>query len=347
MAGTPALTPAQMAQANVLRERLSQEMAARNQTNPGDASRLEGSSPHDASSGRVRPRDDADDDEFPHRLTDDPNAPFTLEEGRAFKRHKNLSGQSDNDANTFLKAHLLSSNSIGLELVALQCRDMLHTIKADGEKKFKLSDTVSKTCQDYAHCALLSPQAKNYRNVRDQPTIPAVIVGVMRALGISDLPPAMETGRVEVLMKFLGKSLTTKCYHIKHQIFSTLTGDKVDIATLTRACIGTSAAVPTAALYQRIALLCSIAFEFKRSGKSTTEGGDDAKDDSKDKFWPEVDSQLAVYHQTMCAAERRVMYEATYRDDILTHGEPDHTIPLTLMQDVEAWLTTLNKAMEK
>jgi hypothetical protein len=41
------------------------------------------------------------------------------------------------------------------------------------------------------------------------------------------------------------------------------------------------------------------------------------------------------------------MFEATYREDLAIYGEPDNTIPLTLMQDVEGWLTTLNKAMEK
>ncbi|KAJ6631672.1 hypothetical protein B0H10DRAFT_1979731 [Mycena sp. CBHHK59/15] len=140
----------------------------------------------------------------------------------------------------------------------------------------------------------------------------------MRALGISDLPPAMETGRVEVLLKFLSKALTAKRYLIKSQIVSSLK-DKVDIATLTRACI---------------------------DGEFDPDGGDESKDESKDKFWPEVDSQLAVYYQVMGPAERQVMYEVTYREDLATYGEPDNTIPLTLMQDVEGWLTTLNKAME-
>jgi hypothetical protein len=39
----------------------------------------------------------------------------------------------------------------------------------------------------------------------------------MRALGISDLPPA-KTGRVEVLIKYLSKALTGKRYHIKSQV---------------------------------------------------------------------------------------------------------------------------------
>ncbi|KAJ6544691.1 hypothetical protein B0H10DRAFT_2133763 [Mycena sp. CBHHK59/15] len=168
----------------------------------------------------------------------------------------------------------------------------------------------------------------------------------MRALGISDLPPAMETGRVEVLLKFLRKALTAKRYLIKSQIVSSLK-DKVDIATLTRACIGTSPAAPTAAVYQRITLFRSIALELNKTGSLTPDGGDESKDESKDKFWPEVDSQLAVYYQVMGPAERQVMHEVTYREDLATYGEPDNTIPLTLMQDVEGWLTTLNKAREK
>jgi hypothetical protein len=49
----------------------------------------------------------------------------------------------------------------------------------------------------------------------------------MRALGISDLPPAMETGRVEVLLKFLSKALTGKRYHIKSQVCAFVTGGPI------------------------------------------------------------------------------------------------------------------------
>ncbi|KAJ7878962.1 hypothetical protein B0H13DRAFT_2278936 [Mycena leptocephala] len=222
-----------------------------------------------------------------------------------------------------------------VHLVGLQCRDILNIIKADGDNKYKLSDILQKTCQDYAHCALLASNAKNYRSVKEQPTIAAVIVGVIHALSISDLPPAMETGRVEVLNKFLSKALTTKRNHIKTQIVSSIK-DKVDIATLTRTCIGTSPAVPTAAVYQRITLIRSIVVELNKTGSSTSVGaGDEPKDDSKDK---KTNIQLT---------ERQSLFEATYREDIVSYGEPDNTIPLTLMQDIEGWLTTLNKAMEK
>ncbi|KAJ6615386.1 hypothetical protein B0H10DRAFT_70914 [Mycena sp. CBHHK59/15] len=142
MIGTPVLNAAQMVQAQALRDRLTQEMAVRNQNNPDDASNasgLDGSSPEDPLTGTVRSRNDADDDEFPGRLAD-PIAPYNLEEGRAFKRQKNLSGQSDNDAEIFLKTSNPMRHLYQIHIVGLQCRDMLHIIKADGDKKFKLTD---------------------------------------------------------------------------------------------------------------------------------------------------------------------------------------------------------------
>ncbi|KAJ7030648.1 hypothetical protein C8F04DRAFT_1236456 [Mycena alexandri] len=321
----PALNTAQLAQVAALQARLTQEIASRSAANPNDPT----DPASDASTGTARLRSEVDDtDDFTNSLMEDWSIPYTLEEGRVAKRQKNLSGPSDNDADIFLRARLLSSS-----------------ISIYAQKKYKLSDTLAKTCLDYAHCALLSPKAKNYRNIKDQQTIAAIILAVMRELGVSDLPPAMETGRVDVLLKFLNKALTTKRYQIKYHLFGSLLADeKVDIATLTRSCLGTSPAVPTAALYQRIALLRSIALEFKNSGKAT--GGDDAKDDSKDKFWPEVDSRLAAYHQ-MTPGDRQVLYEMAYREDITSHGETDKTIPITLMQNVETWLQTLNTAMEK
>ncbi|KAF8198374.1 hypothetical protein K438DRAFT_1933682 [Mycena galopus ATCC 62051] len=113
-----------------------------------------------------------------------------------------------------------------------------------------------KTCQDYAHCGLLSLKAKNYRNVKDGPTIQSNLLGAMRVLGISGLPPPMETGRCEVVTDCIGGALTNKRHSIKTTIFGPLSvAKKVDIAKLTRACIGTSSAKPTAALYQRIVYL--------------------------------------------------------------------------------------------
>ncbi|KAJ7504033.1 hypothetical protein B0H11DRAFT_2353041 [Mycena galericulata] len=298
----PALDAQQLAQLAALNEALALEMANRPDM-PPDATRAN-SNELDASRGAIRLHSEMDDnDGLPTSLADDPTAPYTLEQGRAFKRFKNLSGQSDSDADLFLR----------------------------------------KTCQDYAHAALLSHKSKNYRNSKDNPTIARTIVSTMRALGVADMPPSMETGRCEVLMKVVGKALINKRYHIKNQIFASLTGDSVDIATLTRNCIGTSSAKATAALYQRIAFLRKIAVEHK---SVSIPEADAVKDDAKDKFWPAVDAQLAVY-QHLGVAQQQVMFEAAYRKDVETYGQPDNTIPLTLMQDVDAWLTTLNMAMEK
>ncbi|KAJ6564271.1 hypothetical protein B0H19DRAFT_1140662 [Mycena capillaripes] len=227
---------------------------------------------------------------------------------------------------------------------------MLQVIKADQDRKYKLTDTLTKTCQDYAHAGLLSPKAKNYRNSKDDPKIARNIVSAMRMLSVADLPPSLETGRCEVLMKVINRALIAKRYHIRAQVHLTslISPTPVDIATLTRACISNSLARPTAALYQRIAFIRSIALthKAKTGSKALAPDGAEAKDDSKDQFWLAVDDQLTVY-QTLSASDRQVMFDAIYREDVQNYGPPDNTIPLTLMQDVEAWLTTLNMAMEK
>ncbi|KAJ6538142.1 hypothetical protein B0H19DRAFT_1181806 [Mycena capillaripes] len=214
---------------------------------------------------------------------------------------------------------------------------MLQVIKADQDRKYKLTDTLTKTCQDYAHAGLL----------KDDPKIARNIVSAMRMLSVADLPPSLETGRCEVLMKVINRALIAKRYHIRAQISASLISPTpVDIATLTRACISNSLARPTAALYQRIAFIVSDASPQKTGSKALAPDGAEAKDDSKDQFWLAVDDQLTVY-QTLSASDRQVMFDAIYREDVQNYGPPDNTIPLTLMQDVEAWLTTLNMAMEK
>jgi hypothetical protein len=40
------------------------------------------------------------------------------------------------------------------------------------------------------------------------------------------------------------------------------------------------------------------------------------------------------------------MFEKTYTDDVAVHGNPDNKISITLLKDMDAWLVTLNKAME-
>lgn len=157
-------TPGDLARLAVLRDALQIEMARRD-ANP-DASRPDAfgaSTPPDGWThpGTVRPRDDNSSDESSPQVMDH-LAPYSMEEGRAFKRHKNLSAASEADADMFLNVRVFYL----LELLAaeneyqtsnpmrhnfqgfvaiLQCRDMLQIIKADGDKKYKLPDTVTVT----------------------------------------------------------------------------------------------------------------------------------------------------------------------------------------------------------
>ncbi|KAJ6511524.1 hypothetical protein C8R47DRAFT_737294 [Mycena vitilis] len=340
----PQLNPEQQGMALAMIARIRDVQALRAQeveANPEGATRSDGLD--DSSTGMTRRRDE-DDDGY-----EDPLAPYSLEAGRAFKRHKNLSGQSDSDADLFLKTANPSKHMYQLLCVGLQCRDHLEKIVRDSEKKFKLPDTVAKTCHDYAYCALLSPGITHYRNPKDGPTIPSDIVGVMRAIGIAQLPPPHETGRCEVLRQCVNGHLIQKRYHIRAQIEATLSGPKVDIATLTRACIGTSNCRPTVPLYQRIALIRSLLWEYKNDLKkaSSEDNAAATKSDKgdKDMFWVEVDKRLVIYH-SMSATDRQMSYELTYEDDVKAYGQPDSLIPITAMKNVEEWLKKLNVAME-
>ncbi|KAJ7622955.1 hypothetical protein B0H17DRAFT_1219130 [Mycena rosella] len=282
---------------------------------------------------------------------DDPAAPYTREQGREFKRHKNLSSKSHGDSDIFLDVNQESYASLyQLLLVSLQCRDFLEVIKSDQDKKYRLTETLTKTCQDYSNVAMLSPKAKSYRNIKDSgTTIASTIVTAMRTLGIADLPPTMETGRCAVLAKVIGKALTDQRHHIKCQIFLTLAvnlekdKEKVDIAKLTRLCIGTSSAKATAGLYQRIAFMREVAVEYKKGGGSAT---GKAGDDSKDDFWPVVDAKLLVLAQ-VTPEQRQLHFDMIYRDDLKKYGAVDNTIPVTPVKDLDAWLVSMNTAMSK
>ncbi|KAF7351462.1 hypothetical protein MSAN_01578300 [Mycena sanguinolenta] len=303
--------------------------------------------------GTIRSRDEIEDNEELSLQTldpDNPNLPYTVEQGRAFKRHKNLTGASDIDADIFLKTRNPMRHLFQIALVALQCRDLLQGIKADQERRYKLPDTLAKLCQDYAHVALLSPKARCYRNSnKGNPTIAKSIVAAMRSLGVSDMPPAYETGRCDVLLKVLGKALTDKRYLIKTAIMESLSGSKVDIATLTRTCIGTSPAQPTAALYQRIAFFAQRRCQ---ASDQPAQPDDFEKENVKDKekddgFWKAVDDQLAVYYiDSFTSADRQRLWDTKYQADVRLYGPVDNTLPITLMADLEGWLSTVNTAME-
>ncbi|KAJ7453825.1 hypothetical protein FB451DRAFT_1408702 [Mycena latifolia] len=345
----PQFTPAQEAMAETFREIAAAELAWREANpdlpNPDNQNTSPDASPLLDEGVRGVTRQHTDDGDFPSQIMDNPLAPYTLEEGREIKRHKHLSPQSDADLDFFLKTSNPGRHMFQIAVFAVQCRDTLQIIKSDQDKKYKLTDTLTKTCQEYAHVAMLSPKAKSYRNVKSSPTVTSTIVNAMRMLGISDMPPSKEVGRCEVLNKIVGKALTDKRYHIKVEIFLSIANDavKINIAQLARNCIGTSPAKATAGMYQRLAFIRKVAVDYKKKGGSVT---GKPTDDSKDDFWPTVDAALFVM-STFSATERQMTFDSTYRKDLEINGPVDNTIPITPAKDLDAWVVTVNMAMEK
>ncbi|KAJ7673014.1 hypothetical protein DFH06DRAFT_1467435 [Mycena polygramma] len=274
---------------------------------------LDGSEPNaDAPRGVIRARSEMDTDgnEFPSLLLDDSSVgPYTLEEGRLYKRHKNLSGPSDADADTFLKTSNPMRHNFQMYTGILQCRDHLET-----------------TAQDWGQVAILSYDARRYRDRKDEVAIASTVVSAMRVRGIADLPPPYETGRCEVLHKVLGKAMTDRRCHIKFQVFATLGLGKptVNIATLTRNCCLSSPVTPTLGLYQRIALIRSVAVDYLTKGGVAAvpavpaAGG---KADAQDDFWPTVDTLLASWREAFSKADMQIMFEKAYDDDVLINVE--------------------------
>ncbi|KAJ6626543.1 hypothetical protein B0H10DRAFT_2429896 [Mycena sp. CBHHK59/15] len=169
----------------------------------------------------------------------------------------------------------------------------------------------------------------------------------MRALGISELPPTRETGRCEVVKAIVQKGLTEWRCHVKTCVFNALIDAKSndldkenakigkDIATLTRACIGSAPTKATANLYQQIAFirLCARESKDKSTGKN-----EDAK------FWKAVDTKLALYRKVAPTEEMfRILMNKNCETDKETYGPPDSVIPITELQDMEDWLTKLHE----
>ncbi|KAJ6601595.1 hypothetical protein B0H10DRAFT_2081947 [Mycena sp. CBHHK59/15] len=264
--------------------------------------------------------------------------PYTLEEGRALKRTKNLSACSEADAEAFLKTVHPMQHAYQLLLIGLKCHDKLTVIESDHDAKYTLSNTLKKTCMDYAHVAILSPSAKNYQDTKDGPTVAASIQTVMQSLGVAELPAARETGCCVIVNKCLIKGLTEQRCHVKTVIFESLTkveADKkngtksagIDIASLTRSCINTTPANPTAFLYQRIVFIRYCAVIFKAKPKEEREGK------SNDDFWIDVDKKLAKWRKSYPNGDDlQIIFNSKYNKD-------------KELYDMEDWLTAIDKGM--
>ncbi|KAJ7144865.1 hypothetical protein C8R43DRAFT_1130285 [Mycena crocata] len=239
-----------------------------------------------------------------HEFTD---GIFTLESGRAYKKQKKLSPESNATCEEFLKSHNPVEHQFILLTTMLQCLDAVNGMSQDGHgKKWVIPSIVKKTATDYARVAVLSPSARSYRGK----SLAAAVMAAMHERNVAELPPASETGR----------------HGIKAALSESL-DPKSDIATVTRKCTAKSKAQITAGLYYRIAWL--------------TTGDNESPD--KDKFWVNVDKALAEFHDSF---PDRVDLAAAWKDiydrDIEVYGPVDSKIRVTPVKDLEVWLATVD-----
>ncbi|KAJ7292774.1 hypothetical protein C8J57DRAFT_1457161 [Mycena rebaudengoi] len=272
------------------------------------------------------------------------SAPYTLEEGRAYKRSRNLSPQADAEAEAFLQSPNPFHQAFQTHVAVLEIRDYMARIAAENTTRYQVPDILEqKTCHDMAHLAIVSPNAFKYRDSSDGNSIAHNILAAMRLLNTADLPPVNETGRVAMVITCINKGLTDWRCHVKSAVWATLpdvsSADKEnrggqDIATLTRACIASTPAKATAILYQRIALIRECACKCVEGKKN------------EKKFWQQVDIELALRRKVGTAPETaQILAEATYENDKKIYGIPDAAIPLTTLVKLHAWLDQVDNCL--
>ncbi|KAJ7148431.1 hypothetical protein C8R43DRAFT_1129074 [Mycena crocata] len=287
---------------NIIAEEQTRQAAAASDTRSSSPDPLSNSS-------QTRSRDEMESDDFPAIMQPGLQGPYTLEEGRVLKRARNLTPQSDADTPHPMK------HTFQMYLAILECRDRLTAICADQNRNYKPSETLGKTCMDWAHAAILSARANSYR---DPPSGPSIASNIMTV--------------IDAVKAIIVTGLTQYRCHVKITIYKALDeGEKAtDIATLTRTCIGTLHTKPTAILYQRIAFIRSCARECKENNTPDSH------------FWKEVDKKLSIYHKSATGAEGlQILFKDVYDKDLNRYGQADALIPITQMQHVEDWLTSM------
>ncbi|KAJ7292011.1 hypothetical protein C8J57DRAFT_1588997 [Mycena rebaudengoi] len=238
------------------------------------------------------------------------SAPYTLEEGRAYKRSRNLSPQADAETEAFLQSPNPFRQAFQTHVAVLEIRDYMARIAAENTTRYQ---------------------------------VPDILEAAMRLLNTADLPPANETGRVAMVITCINKGLTDWRCHVKSAVWATLpdvsSADKEnrggrDIVTLTCACIASTPAKATAILYQRIALI-------RECARKCVEGKKNEK-----KFWQQVDIELALRRKVGTAPETaQILAEATYENDKNIYGIPDAAIPLTTLVKLHAWLDQVDNCL--
>ncbi|KAJ6618045.1 hypothetical protein B0H10DRAFT_1947845 [Mycena sp. CBHHK59/15] len=247
---------------------------------------------------------------FPSSIGGPFSGPYTLEEGWALKRAKNLSAQSEADAEAFLKTIHPMKHAYQAYLVALENRDKLTLIWADHNEKVQAIWYIP-GCQ----ASSWDQRASSYQAIVQK--------------GLTEWRCHVKTCVFNALIDAKSNDLDKE---------NTKIGK--DIATLTQACIGSAPTKATANLYQRIVFIRLCAWESK--DKSTGKN-EDAK------FWKAVDTKLALYRKVTPTKEMfRIsifpsLMNKNYETDKETYGPPDSVIPITELQDMEDWLTKLHE----
>ncbi|GBE78718.1 hypothetical protein SCP_0116090 [Sparassis crispa] len=223
--------------------------------------------------------------------------------------------------------HLLQHTMYTYGLL-LECRDYLQKLSRDSE--YKIPDTLRATLMDYAHTYILSPTIESYRKASN----PGNILAAMRHLNIAQIPPEQETGRCAVIHTVVAKGLTEWRNHVKTQISISIDAKSTirNLAALAHACIKTCSVHPTVAMYIRLAYIRLIFVKF--SGLK------------EDAFWNKVDSSMKeIREQYRTSGAIYDAYQAVYRNDKLTYGEPDNAMyPIALATSIPAFINDLNAA---
>ncbi|KAG6825636.1 hypothetical protein H0H92_002995 [Tricholoma furcatifolium] len=261
---------------------------------------------------------------------------YSLEEGRAYKKQRNLSVESDADAERFLKSTRPYEHQVMIYLALLQNRDMLRKIVKDMNESYQVPALVKSTAQSYATAAILSPSVRAYR----RENFAAMILDTMRTLGVSNLPPKGEPARCDLIQAIIAKQLTERRNHIKTEILKTLGNThstKTDIASLAKACTSSSKVKITAAHYIRLAFLRSEAVTWKIDPKADEKG-------RKLDFWEHIDVKLAELRQAFdTPVALQTAFQMVYEDDIKTYGKANGSYELTSAQDNDDWLIALDQ----
>ncbi|KAK7463482.1 hypothetical protein VKT23_006831 [Stygiomarasmius scandens] len=258
-----------------------------------------------------------------------PNEQALLVRLQALKRQRTLSADSQREYEQFEKALTPHEGLAFVLLTMLETRDLLRLLTLAQE--YRAPDTVKTTCKDYACIFLLSPALLQYK--LDKNAAPNVLMA-MRELGIQNLPDACETGRCELILEIIKKAMTDFRHHLKEKIAASIKSNQ-DIAALTKACIGTSKAKPTAGLFIRIAFL---RWMYTTNPKATG-----------DTFWKIVDEHLIkTRREYPTTAEQQEVFVALYEADLARFGQPDLVNhPQVSVNDIDSWILQVNAAASR